>query len=809
MELTLTGASLHTDGNKSENVVLVRNGCNSGDVSTLTSSTAAPNASVSHHHHHHHHSHNHNHSHGSTSHGDQQCYNNRTKREDYRPVESIPKEKLISNPDVLFSAIIASVKGGSFDTFKYLVDIVIQEERDRQAPLSWGAKVEDVGLSSDKDTAGLTGDSRNGYMCALGNRDKDGHTIAHWTAKRTDDIRFIEYLTQQVKKINIHAASTDNVGMTPLHWAATEGSIPIVNFILKHIDEHSNGLSCVSPWNNGDIRPSNHPINARDKSGCTPLLIASQYGHADLAAFLIKRGADPNAVDDSKDTALHWAAYKGAVSVCGLLLHLNGVEGHLDTVDTFGQTPLHLASLRGNTDVITYIIEQAETHDDSTNFQDGMDEGHNVKQQSRSLNLTLPAKLLNMKDKDGKTAVDLAVKKKKPHAEMLLRQYMTKYCITDQSIIQKVISIAKLFLSCRSWLSWLGLISENGRPPRFIFWFVAGNMALAFMYELVIYVPLIRGGGGGEASDSSGRLWDYINLHICTIASFIMTWLSFIMVHRTDPGMLAKRNFATSNNFSGALGVETCLDASPIQCLDENKRIRREMHTLTNDLRNMYEETLESFASEADGNDDDRVDRLPLCHSCHIARPYRSKHCRVLNRCVLLFDHHCPFVGTTIGLYNYKYFYLFVVSFTITEILFTTTGILYLKKAPDNVGVEVTKLLIALYFSIYMFMTGGLSIYHTQLVRKNLTTNEHQNFFKYKYLKDENGAYRNPYNRGCFRNFLSRFFPGKNTYALMLPNSDIGRTFSGEIGGNEADIEMGQVPNKNVSEKLSLVKNVA
>ena len=28
-------------------------------------------------------------------------------------------------------------------------------------------------------------------------------------------------------------------------------------------------------------------INCRDLSGCTPLLIAAQYGHADLAAFLI------------------------------------------------------------------------------------------------------------------------------------------------------------------------------------------------------------------------------------------------------------------------------------------------------------------------------------------------------------------------------------------------------------------------------------------------------------------------------------------------------------------------------------------
>lgn len=795
MELTLTGASLNADG-KVENVT----GSTGLGGTPRNGVSAALNVSA-----HQHHYHNHSHSHSASFHGNQKCCDNRFSR-DYRPVESIPIETLISNPDVLFSAIIASVKGGSFDTFKYLVDAVVQEEKHRQGTLSWGKKLEDLKVRGN-GTVGLANDSSNGCQSALGNRDHDGHTIVHWTAKRTDDIRFIEYLTQQAKNVNVHVASSDNVGMTPLHWAATEGSIPIVNFILKHLEEHSTGSSCAAPasssssssscWNNGGIRPDNHPINARDKSGCTPLLIASQYGHADLAAFLIKRGADPNAVDDSRDTALHWAAYKGTVSVCGLLLHLNGVEGHLDTVDAFGQTPLHLASLRGNTDVITYIIEQSETHDESG--QDGGRGASHGRKQSRS-SLSFPAKLLNIKDKDGKTPIDLAIKKKKPHAEMLLRQYMTKYCTYDQSMMQKVVSFFKLFFSCKSWLSWLGLTSDNGRPPRFIFWFVAVNMALAFMYELVIYVSLFGG------VRDSGRLRDYVNLHISTIASFALTWVSFILVHRTDPGMLAKRNFATSNNVSGTVGVETCMDASPIQYFDENRRIRREMHTLTNDLRNMYEETLESFAS--DGGDD-RFERLPLCHSCHIARPHRSKHCRVLNRCVLLFDHHCPFVGTTIGLYNYKYFYSFVVSFTITEVLFTTTGILYLKKAPDNIGVEITKLLIALYFSIYMIMTGGLSIYHTQLVRKNLTTNEHQNFFKYKYLKDENGAYRNPYNRGCFMNFISRFFPGKNAFALMLPKRDVGESSSVNITDHESDIEMGHVSNKNVSEKLSLVKNIA
>lgn len=798
MELTLTGASLTSDGKGSIN----SSGSSAGISATGTNNNAVKIQQQAH-------SHSHVHDHGH-SHGGKACCNNHGRApSNFQSVEKIPKEKLISNPAVLFSAIVTSVKGGTFDTFKYLVDIVLQEEKEKEAPMNWGTDIlsEDANANanaainnSNRNTStNNSSDSNNsgndfGKKCisALGRKAQDGHTLVHWTAKRADDLRFIEYLAQQVTNINVNARSTDNVGMTPLHWAATEGSIPVVNFILKHLEEHSTGLSfSAHSTDTSSVKPSNHPINSRDKSGCTPLLIASQYGHADLAAFLIKHWADPNAVDDSRDTALHWAAYKGAVPVCGLLLHLNGIEDHLDTIDAFGQSPLHLASLRGNADVITYIIEQAEAFVDAQKKESKSNIGGGL--------ASFPAKLLNMADREGKTPLDLAIKKKKGHAELLLRQYMGKYCVSDQSIWQKTVAAIRPFFSCKSWLSWIGITSENGRPPRFIFWFVAVNMALAFLYELVVYVPLY-------GSKEDGRLWDYMRLHYCTILSFITTIVTFIMVNQTDPGLLAKKNYASSNS-SGVISMDTCMDASSMLCLDENKRIRREMHTLTNDLRNMYEETLESFASEHT----DKAERLPLCHSCHISRPHRSKHCRVLNRCVLMFDHHCPFVGTTIGMYNYKYFYLFVFSFTITEILFGLTGILYLKRAPENAGFEVAKLLIGLYFSIYMLMTGGLSIYHTQLVKKNLTTNEHQNAFRYKYLKDENGVFRNPYDRGCLKNFVSRFFPGKDGNMLVTSNKVNANASSLSCNNSiheGMDIEMRSASDKKNEEKLSLVQNV-
>eukprot|EP01046_Picozoa_sp_COSAG06_P035828 COSAG06_NODE_3891_length_4800_cov_100.142948_1_plen_131_part_00 len=59
-----------------------------------------------------------------------------------------------------------------------------------------------------------------------------------------------------------------------------------------------------------------------DYVGCRAVHAASQNGHKDVVAFLGSRGADVNAVDNSQETPLHWAAYWGRASVCTTLLAL-------------------------------------------------------------------------------------------------------------------------------------------------------------------------------------------------------------------------------------------------------------------------------------------------------------------------------------------------------------------------------------------------------------------------------------------------------------------------------------------------------
>ena len=426
-----------------------------GDSITLTGATMSSSGGENHRQHDHNgHSHSHSHSHNANL-GDKQ------NEADDNGLDTPPLEDLVNSPPKHVNRALSTLfRFGRYEALQPLLE-QLEQAKGREAV---------------------------GDIFAL--PDDGGHTLLHWAAKRVDDLRFLQSLVDLLVQLDrsnelLNKASSDNVGMRPLHWACTEGSIPHIALLLKHGAD----------------------IEAKDSSGCTPLLIAAQYGQVEVVAYLLKKGANASAVDSSFDTALHWAAYKGSIQVCGLLSFHQQLDWSKQ--DSYGQTPLHLASLRGHTSVVRYILAQIVTSPKNKG-------------------------ILFLKDKNERTPLDLAVHKNRPNVESVLREAMSRVEDPRGHFFKRTLwTSLKDLKSAKSWKTWLGLTGtsdEMDEPMRAPYYYVLMNLAIHFLLFVTVFAPLFTPG--------KGELWDKTGWLLWNFSLTFCSWFTFYKTVKTSPGYL-------------------------------------------------------------------------------------------------------------------------------------------------------------------------------------------------------------------------------------------------------------------------------
>ena len=107
-----------------------------------------------------------------------------------------------------------------------------------------------------------------------------------------------------------------------------------------------------------------------------------------------------------------------------------------------------------------------------------------------------------------------------------------------------------------------------------------------------------------------------------------------------------------------------------------------------------------------------------------------AKHCRYCDNCVEVFDHHCPWTGTCIGVRNYSYFIAFVLVTVLSSGFCCGVSayiiVLWAEGVPtDLVYVRDTvSPFLCSWTLVVVLLVGALLSFHIFLILRGQTTNE-------------------------------------------------------------------------------------
>jgi len=240
---------------------------------------------------------------------------------------------------------------------------------------------------------------------------------------------------------------------------------------------------------------------------------------------------------------------------------------------------------------------------------------------------------------------------------------------------------------------------------------------------------------------------------------------------------------------------------SSVQTIDERRALL---------VRLARQSTLPLLTRHFDGS-------IRYCFACQCMKPDRSHHCSVCGKCVLRYDHHCPWTNSCISYGNYKYFVLFLGYAFLFCLFVASTSIEYFISFWKSLAVdqkdEISSIpssgkfhLLFLFFLSIMFgiSVASLFFYHLFLTSQNRTTIE-----SYRSPIFATGPEKDGFHLGTKRNFQEIF--GFNFFRSFLPifttlgdgihyemNERLKSEYEGQIRRSSSNIGVSSEQNSNL-----------
>ncbi|CAI9718034.1 transient receptor potential cation channel subfamily A member 1 homolog [Octopus vulgaris] len=153
----------------------------------------------------------------------------------------------------------------------------------------------------------------------------------------------------------------------PLHRAAMSGNMECVKLLVDNSaridaydEEQSTPLHKAALYNHYNVVDylikCGARVNKRDSDSYTPLLLAALRGHSETIEILMNASADPLAVDKYEKTAIYLASEENKASVLKKLLEYPGMKDQVHVNDQYGNRPLHVAAQEGFTEIVMILL---------------------------------------------------------------------------------------------------------------------------------------------------------------------------------------------------------------------------------------------------------------------------------------------------------------------------------------------------------------------------------------------------------------------------------------------------------------------